>query len=95
MSAAINQTQSPQPKTKKRLDWSAWRISDDEVRVQINRPDLARAFAKVKSVWPAGHSVAGNFLKLFHVKQPVPWVAAWMKNFVQGSTGTFERKEAV
>jgi hypothetical protein len=66
---------------KKRADWSAWRVSEDEVRVQINRPDMARAFAKVKSAWLAGYSVAGNYMKLFHVKQPVPWVEAWMKEF--------------
>ena len=30
---------------------AAWRVSEDEVRVQINRPDQARAFAKVKTTW--------------------------------------------
>jgi hypothetical protein len=79
---------------KKRADWSAWRVSDDEVRVQINRPDMARAFAKVKTTWLAGYSVAGNFIKIFHIRQPVPWVDAWMKNYLcQGLPGTCERKE--
>ena len=67
--------------TKKRQDLSAWSVRDDEVRVQINQPELARAFAKVKGVWPAGCSVAGNFMRLFHVKQPVHWVDAWMKQY--------------
>jgi len=65
----------------KREDWAAWRVSDDEVRVQINSPDMARAFAKEKGAWPAGYSVAGNFMKLYHVKRPVQWVDAWMKKF--------------
>jgi hypothetical protein len=79
---------------KKRADWSAWRVSDDEVRVQINRPDMARAFAKVKSAWLAGYSVAGNYMKLFHVKQPVPWVEAWMKEFLSRvNSGAIQCKE--
>jgi len=79
---------------KKRPDWSAWRTSDDEVRVQVNRPDLAKAFAKVKGVWPSGYSVAGNFVKLFHVKKSVPWVDAWMKDYNgRPDFGATERKE--
>jgi hypothetical protein len=67
--------------TKQREDWSAWCIGNDQVRVQINRPDLARAFAKVKGVWPAGYSVAGNFIRFFHIKRSVPWVDGWMKQY--------------
>ncbi len=58
-------------------DWSAWRAGD-ESRVQVNRPDLAKAFSKVKGVWLAGYSVNGAYMKLFHVKQPVYWVEEWM-----------------
>ena len=58
-------------------DWSAWRVGEDSC-VQINRPDLAKAFSKVKGVWLAGYSVAGTYMKLFHVKQPVLWVEQWM-----------------
>ena len=76
---------------KKRQDWSAWSVRDDEVRVQVNRPDLARAFAKVKGVWPAGYSVAGNFTRLFHVKQRVHWVDAWMKQY--GVTRVVQKSE--
>jgi len=67
---------------KEREPWVAWRVGDDEARVQVNRPDLARAFAKVKTVSPAGYSVCGNFMKLFHVKESVPWVDAWMKKCI-------------
>ena len=66
----------------KRIDWSAWRMGD-ETRVQVNRPDLAKAFAKVKTVRSAGYSVSGNYTRLFHVKQAVPWVEGWMKKFVR------------
>ena len=62
----------------KRCDWSAWRMGD-ETRVQVNRPDLAKAFAKVKTVRAAGYSVSGSYARLFHVKQPVVWVDSWMK----------------
>jgi hypothetical protein len=80
--------------TKKHEDWDAWCVGDGEVRVQINRPDMARAFAKVKGAWPAGYSVAGNYMKLFHVNQSVQWVDSWMKNFTcQVSSGTYQRKE--
>jgi hypothetical protein len=58
-------------------DWSAWRVGE-ESRVQINRPDLAKVFSKVKGVWLAGYSVGGAYMKLFHVKQPVAWVEEWM-----------------
>lgn len=64
-----------------REEWSAWRINDNEVRVQINYPEMARAFAKVKTVHPAGYSVAGNFLRLFHTRQTVPWVESWVKEY--------------
>ena len=96
MNAALDKTLSLKFGVKKRLDWAAWRVTDEEVRVQVNRPDLARAFAKVKSVSPVGHSVAGNFMRLFHVKQSVAWVEAKMREFLRPeSTGAFERKEAV
>lgn len=58
-------------------DWSAWRVGE-ESRVQINRPDLAKAFSRVKGVWLAGYSVAGTYMKLFHVKQPIAWVEEWI-----------------
>jgi hypothetical protein len=67
-----------------RKDWAAWRM-DDEVRVQVNRPDIAREFAKVKSVRRVGYSVCGKFTRLFHVQQSVPWVEEWMENFVRNS----------
>ena len=77
---------------ERRMDWAAWRVSEDEVRVQINRPDLAKAFAKIKSVRPAGYSVSGNYLKLFHVNQSVPWVDTWMKDYmVRGLAKTTEK----
>jgi hypothetical protein len=82
------------PALKKRGDWAAWRVSDDEVRVQVNRPDIARAFAALKSVSLVGYSVAGNYLKLFCVKKTVPEVEAWMKDFVRhATTGEIGRKE--
>jgi hypothetical protein len=77
----------------KRADWSAWCVGD-EVRVQINRPDFAKEFAKVKSARLVGYSVAGNFTKLFHVKETVQWVDAWMKQCLQrANSGAHERKE--
>ncbi len=80
---------------KKREDVYAWRVNDDEVRVQINQPDVARAFAKVNGVWPAGYSVAGNFMRIFHVKKSVPWVEAWMKEFNgRVNVGATAKKEA-
>jgi hypothetical protein len=78
----------------KRKDWSAWRVADDEVRVQVNNPDIARAFAKVKGVRLAGYSVTGNYLKLFHVKQSVPWIDTWMREFLsRANSGAAEGKE--
>lgn len=65
--------------------WSAWRMDSEEVRVQVNRPDLAKAFAKEKSVRLVGYSVNGNYTKIFHVKKPVPWVDSWMKQFLNKS----------
>jgi len=49
----------PKAPPKKRADWSAWRVNDEEIRVQVNRPDLARAFAKVKAARLAGYSDLG------------------------------------
>ena len=66
----------------KRIDWSAWRV-DDETRVQINRPDLARAFAKEKTARLVGYSVNGNYTKLFQIKQSVDWVGTWMKKYLR------------
>lgn len=78
--------------SKQRENWSAWHVGENEVRVQINRPDLAKAFAKVKGAWPAGYSVAGNYLKLFHVKQSVQWVDAWMKDFLRHDPTSVHQK---
>jgi hypothetical protein len=78
----------------KRKDWSAWRVADDEVRVQVNRPDMAKAFAKLKGVGLAGYSVAGNYMKLFRLKQSVPWVDAWMTEFLsRANSGAANGKE--
>lgn len=66
--------------TKSR-EWSAWKMGD-EVRVQINHPDIAKAFGKVKSTRLVGYSVCGKFTKLFHVKESVEWVEDWMKKFL-------------
>jgi hypothetical protein len=68
---------------KNRQDWAAWRVDEREVRVQVNRSDIAKAFAKVKTVRPVGYSVCGDYTRLFHVKQPVPWVDEWMNNYVK------------
>ena len=62
--------------------WNAWSVGD-EVRVQINRPDMAKAFAKIKSTRLVGYSVCGKFTKLFHVKESVDWVDDWMKSFMR------------
>lgn len=63
--------------------WAVWRMDEDEVRVQVNRPDLAKAFAKVKTARSVGYSVFGNYMRLYHVKESVPWVDAWMKKFIR------------
>jgi hypothetical protein len=79
----------------KKRDWSAWTVGEDETRVQIQSPDMAKAFAKVKGVWLAGYGVAGGYIKIFHVRQPVQWVAAWMRKFISHATyGAANRKEA-
>jgi hypothetical protein len=78
-----------------REDWSAWCVGNDQVRVQINRPDLARAFTKIKDAWPAGYSVAGNYMKLFHVKQSVHWVDTWMRDYMRhASTSVIQKQES-
>jgi hypothetical protein len=93
MSAVLERTKRPKPAPQKRVDWAAWRMDEEEVRVQVNRPDLAKAFAKVKSVRQVGAGMRGNYLKLFHINQTVPWVDAWMKEFIhQASTCEAERK---
>lgn len=69
----------------KRDDWSAWRMDEEDVRVQVNCPGLAKAFAKEKGVRLAGYSVAGNYVKLFHVKKPREWVDSWMKKSLRES----------
>jgi hypothetical protein len=84
----VKESVRSKPVPKKREDWIAWRVDDDEVRVQVNRPDIAKAFARVKSARPVGHSVCGNYMRLFHVKQPVPWVDSWMKDCVRGLSNT-------
>ena len=63
----------------KREEWSAWRMDEDEVRVQVNCPGLAKAFAKEKGVRLVGYGVSGNYTKLFHVKKSMGWVDSWMK----------------
>ena len=82
MSAMIKKSRRTNPVPQKRVDWAAWRVSEDEVRVQVNRPDMAKAFAKIKGVGLAGYSVTGNYLKLFHIKQSVPWIDTWMREFL-------------
>ena len=63
-------------------------------QVQINRADIAKVFAKVKSPRVVGYSVCGNYLRVFHVKQSVRWVEAWMKEFVRhANAGLAEPKE--
>jgi hypothetical protein len=64
-------------------DWCAWRVDEDEVRVQIHRPDLAKAFGKEKAARLVGYSVTGHYAKLFHVKKSVDWVDTWMKKFLR------------
>lgn len=78
----------------KQQDWSAWRTGEEEVRVQMHRPEMAKAFSKVKGVWLAGYSVAGGYMKLFHVKQSVPWVDAWMKEFMSHATSSTVKGKA-
>jgi hypothetical protein len=84
----------PKAAPKECAAWSAWRVNDEEIRVQVNRPDIARAFAKLKSARLAGYSVCGNYLKLFTIKESVPWVESWMKDFIRrDSTHEPQRKE--
>jgi len=64
---------------KKHSEWSAWKMDEEEVRVQVNCSILAKAFAKEKGVRLVGYGVAGNYMKLFQVKRTVAWVDSWMK----------------
>jgi hypothetical protein len=64
-------------------EWMAWRVDEQEVRVQIHRADIAKAFCKLNTARLVGYSVGGNYLRMFHIKQPVPWVDAWMKEYIR------------
>jgi hypothetical protein len=94
MSAILEKSRRANPVRQKRVDWTAWRVSEDEVRVQVNNPDIARAFAKVKGVGLAGYSVAGNYIKLFHIKQSVSWVDTWMKNLIRHASACEPKQKA-
>ena len=63
--------------------WSAWRMDEEEVRVQINEPGMARAFARVNTARGVGYSVVGRYTRLFHVKRPVDWVNGWMRDYLR------------
>jgi len=78
---------------QERKPWSAWRWDDQSVRVQINEPSIAAAFAKIKGVVPTGYSVQGGYLRLYRISENVDWVNDWMRAFIKRNTGTKPAKE--
>ncbi len=86
MSAVMEQAPSRKPARQlNSKPWSAWNNGDDRVRVQINDPVLARAFAKVKGVSRTGFSVMGPFTQIFLTQSSQDWVKDWMKGHNKGA----------
>ena len=80
MSAILEQAPVKKPARQlHRRPLSTWSNGDDRIRVQINDPALARAFAKVKGVTRTGYSVMGPFTQIFLTQSSQDWVKDWMK----------------
>lgn len=86
MSVAIERpTASSVTPRSKRKPWTAWRVSEDSIRVQLNEPGLAKAFANVRGAERAGYSVLGPFTEIYSLNRPVTWVHDWMRRHNNGA----------
>ena len=65
--------------------WSAWDNGDERLRVQINEPGMAKAFAKIPGVTRTGYSVMGAFTAIYLTPHTRDWVQDWMKGHNKGA----------
>ena len=87
MSAVLQKAPSRKPSRQlNRKPWSAWSNGDERVRVQINEPAIAKAFAKIPGVTRTGYSVMGVFTAIYLTQHTRDWVQEWMKGHNNGAT---------
>jgi hypothetical protein len=86
MSDVLKRAPSRKPSRQlKRRAWSAWSNGGDQLRVQVNEPALAKAFAKVPGVTRTGYSVMGPFTAIYLTPHTRDWVQDWMKGHNNGA----------
>jgi hypothetical protein len=80
MSVILEPPTVQKPRSKPKCQaYAAWRVDKHSIWVQINDPDLARVFSKVRGARRVAYSVAGAFLETYCLNESVPWVHKWMR----------------